>query len=302
MKKYGKSAAALLLVALVLVSIVPVSAADLRNAPIQVTSFNEFDYIEKIQSYSKEELVNSGVSAEDAERILEFDYKEALFERAQLPANKLEALGYTEDQIQALKDFAANPDGDYDLSVTSATLQGRLSLVSGGSTFRTVKYTWHWSSMPLMALKEYVGMRWQGVDSNGYTVDMTNPPNTSSSSSNRSGTVTYYDVNSGEQSGTYPLNLINGSVDKIVSANFPMSKSVGGSTLWAKSGYITCRVQTNGVPVNYVNFQATYGHQVISGSVSISVGGAFGISFTPTLRVDNFTCNAKIYATYVVAQ
>lgn len=160
MKKYGKSAAALLLVALVLVSIVPVSAADLRNAPIQVTSFNEFDYIEKIQSYSKEELVNSGVSAEDAERILEFDYKEALFERAQLPANKLEALGYTEDQIQALKDFAANPDGDYDLSVTSATLQGRLSLVSGGSTFRTVKYTWHWSSMPLMALKEYVGMRW----------------------------------------------------------------------------------------------------------------------------------------------
>ena len=77
MKKYGKSAAALLLVALVLVSIVPVSAADLRNAPIQVTSFNEFDYIEKIQSYSKEELVNSGVSAEDAERILEFDYKEA---------------------------------------------------------------------------------------------------------------------------------------------------------------------------------------------------------------------------------
>lgn len=231
-----------------------------------------------------------------------FDYKEALFERAQLPANKLEALGYTEDQIQALKDFAANPDGDYDLSVTSATLQGRLSLVSGGSTFRTVKYTWHWSSMPLMALKEYVGMRWQGVDSNGYTVDMTNPPNTSSSSSNRSGTVTYYDVNSGEQSGTYPLNLIYGSVDKIVSANFPMSKSVGGSTLWAKSGYITCRVQTNGVPVNYVNFQATYGHQVISGSVSISVGGAFGISFTPTLRVDNFTCNAKIYATYVVAQ
>lgn len=145
-------------------------------------------------------------------------------------------------------------------------------------------------------------MRWQGVDSNGYTVDMTNPPNTSSSSSNRSGTVTYYDVNSGEQSGTYPLNLIYGSVDKIVSANFPMSKSVGGSTLWAKSGYITCRVQTNGVPVNYVNFQATYGHQVISGSVSISVGGAFGISFTPTLRVDNFTCNAKIYATYVVAQ
>ena len=113
MKKYGKSAAALLLVALVLVSIVPVSAADLRNAPIQVTSFNEFDYIEKIQSYSKEELVNSGVSAEDAERILEFDYKEALFERAQLPANKLEALGYTEDQIQALKDFAANPDGDF---------------------------------------------------------------------------------------------------------------------------------------------------------------------------------------------
>ena len=220
MKKYGKSAAALLLVALVLVSIVPVSAADLRNAPIQVTSFNEFDYIEKIQSYSKEELVNSGVSAEDAERILEFDYKEALFERAQLPANKLEALGYTEDQIQALKDFAANPDGDYDLSVTSATLQGRLSLVSGGSTFRTVKYTWHWSSMPLMALKEYVGMRWQGVDSNGYTVDMTNPPNTSSSSSNRSGTVTYYDVNSGEQSGTYPLNLIYGSVDKIVSAKF----------------------------------------------------------------------------------
>ena len=81
-----------------------------------------------------------------------------------------------------------------------------------------------------------------------------------------------------------------------------MASSVGGSTLWAKSGYITCRVQTDGIAVNYANFQATYGHQVFNGTISISAGGTFGIAFTPASKIDNFVCNAKVYATYLVTQ
>ena len=81
-----------------------------------------------------------------------------------------------------------------------------------------------------------------------------------------------------------------------------MARSVGGSTLWAKPGYITCRVQTDGIAVNYANFQATYGHQVFNGTISISAGGTFGIAFTPASKIDNFVCNAKVYATYLVTQ
>lgn len=292
----------LFLVTFFLVGVMSVSAVDIGSRPIQELSFNEFEYIEELQSYSKEELMDEGMPAEEAEEILAFDYKEALYERAQLPAEKLAALGYTEEQIQILKDFAAQPDGDYDLAAASPTLNGRLMLLDGGSTFRTVRYAWSWSSMPFMSLTEYVGVRWQGVNSSGSTVDMTNSPNTSSATTNRVGSVTYYDVNSGEQSGTYSLSLTYDAVEKRLTTNFPMAKSVGGSTLWAKSGDITCRIQTDGVAVSYANFQATYGHQVSNGTISISTGGAFGIAFTPTSKINSYSCSAKVYASYIVTQ
>lgn len=302
MKKYGRKIMVLLLATLFLIGIVPVYAADMSSKLGQEMSFNEFEYIKEIQRYSKQELMDEGMSEEEAEEVLTFDYEEALYERAQLPEEKLAALGYTEEQIQILKDFAANPDGDYDLAAASATLQGHLSLLNGGSTYRIVKYTWNWSSMPFMSFTEYVGLRWQGVNSSGSTVDMTNSPNTGSATTNRVGSVTYYDVNSGEQSGTYSLSLTYGAVDKSLTTNFPMSKSVGGSTIWAKTGYITCNIKTDGAAVSYANFQATYGHQVSSGTISISLGGTFAISFTPTYKVDNFVCSAKVYASYIVQQ
>ncbi|MGM9670547.1 MAG: hypothetical protein ACI3XD_03125 [Oscillospiraceae bacterium] len=302
MKKRGRKLVVLFLATLFLVGVMPVSAVDMSTEPVQEMSFNEFEYIEEIQNRSKEELMDAGMSAEDAEEILAFDYEAALYERAQLSEEKLTALGYTEKQIQLLKDFAANPDGDYDLAAASATLQGRLTLLTGGSTFRIVKYAWSWSSMPLMSLNEYVGVCWQGVNSSGGIVDMTNSPNTGSATTNRVGAVTYYDVNSGAQSGTYSLSLTYDSINKRLTTNFPMARSVGGSTLWAKSGYITCKIQTDGVAVNYANFQATYGHQVSSGTISISAGGTFGIAFTPASKIDNFVCNAKVYATYLVTQ
>lgn len=302
MKKYGRKLVALFLATLFLVGVMPVSAVDMSAEPDQKMSLNEFEYIEEMQRYSKEELMDAGMSEAEAEEALAFDYKEALYERAQLPEEKLAALGYTEEQIQILKDFAANPDGDYDFAATAATLQGNISLISGSSTFRIVKYSWNWTSMPLINMEDHVGVRWQGVNNSGYTVDMSNDPNSGSATTNRVGKVTYYDVNGGAQSATESLSLTLDAINKSLTTDFPMSKNVGGSTIWAKSGYITCRVTTrDGVVVNYVNFQATYGHKTLNWSIGISYSGGFGIGFTPTSCISNYTWPSQIYASYVLA-
>lgn len=59
----------LFLVTFFLVGVMSVSAVDIGSRPIQELSFNEFEYIEELQNYSKEELMDEGMPAEEAEEI-----------------------------------------------------------------------------------------------------------------------------------------------------------------------------------------------------------------------------------------
>mgnify|MGYP000532071442 CR=1 FL=1 len=190
--------AMIIVVCFIVVSCVPVSADSIFEPAetTTITQVNEYEEITDLQKNTAEELQKMGYSASEAEEILEFSYRDALLERASLPESTLQARGYDEDQIAFMKEFANDPDGDYDFSVMSVTLKTRkFTLVAGANSSRTktVKYTWEWSAMPLMAYNDKVAVRWQAYNSQGLSVDST----VNTGAANRSCKVYYYSDSGG---------------------------------------------------------------------------------------------------------
>jgi hypothetical protein len=259
------------------------------------TVINEYEQITKLQKTPDAQLIALGYSQKDIAEIRNFSYRDALYERAQLSEEKLSNLGYSPKQISFMKEFINEPNGDYDFSIMAITLSQTISLVGGANstTYKTVRYSWSWSAMPLIAKTDAVAVRWRGVDPNGHIIDLVNY----SGSANRSAFVSYYYDNG---SGSYTTDTITvGSASDYNSlhASFPMSKTSYGDTLWAKSGSLTCKLQLDASnTINYIKFQASYGHKtsVLSFSLGYSYSGDVGVSITPVDKVENYYRTAKI--------
>ena len=256
-------------------------------------SLNEYEFIMEMQRHSEDQLMKSGLTADETKQLLEFNYKDALYERAKLPEDALSALGYTEHQISLLKKFEKHPENDIDFVATAATLSESFSRNDGSLTFRTMTFSWVWSNMPLITLNDYVGVIWQGIDSSGLTVDTT--------SGDRSSSINYYDMDSGNLAQTVNNSTINyNAIKNYLVFNFPMTKYYNGLTLWAKSGSLTITISSE-FNVHYAKIQGTYGHKILACNVTIDVsGGSWGISFTPTTKMNNYSIAIKAYILYFV--
>ena len=273
--------AMIVVVCFIVVGCVPVSADSNFEPAVttETTRINEYEEITALQKNTAVQLQEMGYSASEAEEILEFSYRDALLERASLPESTLQARGYDEDQIAFMKEFANDPDGDYDFSVMSVTLKTRkITLVAGAnsSKTKTVKYTWEWSAMPLMAFTDHVAMRWQAYNSQGLSIDST----VYSGSSNRYCKVYYYG-DSGGIAKTQDVSLTYKSEFDCLHAEFKMSQYYMGDTVWAKSGVLVCKIQLSSPnsAMHHLKVQATYCHKEFWGSISISYPGSFSVSF-----------------------
>jgi hypothetical protein len=292
-----KSISLILVLAMCLFLCVPAYAAEMEGRVQNVTSMSEIEYIEQLQSMTNEELAKAGISEDEAEEIYSFNYKDALYERAQLSESQLAGLGYSDKQIKILKEFAANPDGEYDFTALSATLYGTITLNGYSSSYRDVTYNWQWSSAPLWAYDDYVAVRWIGVDSSSHYIDLICDPG------DRSTTVNYYDFDSGYFA--YSVTDSTTTSDQLNNSfyiTFPSTDYYYGSTVWAKSGSINCILTAGGSEsINYIYFQGTYGYHFSSLSVTVSYSGTYSVSFVPTTRIQSMPTSARI-TTYVIYQ
>lgn len=272
--------AMIIVVCFIVVGCVPVSADSNFEPAVttETTRINEYEEITNLQKNTAVQLQEMGYSASEAEEILNFSYRDALLERASLPESTLQARGYDDEQIAFMKEFASDPDGDYDFSVMSVTLKTRkFTLVAGAnsSKTKTVKYTWEWSAMPLMAYTDGVAVRWQAYNSKGLSVDST----VYSGSANRYCRVYYYGdyglAKTVEVTPSYRSDF------NCLHAEFDMSKSYMGDTVWAKSGDFVCKITipSTGGTMQYIKIQATYGHQTFFEGLSITFAGVVGVSF-----------------------
>lgn len=146
-----------------------VNAADVEL----VSSYSEYDQILELQSQQEDELLEMGFTSTEIKELYAFDYEKALLERAQLPDAQLAAMGYSQNQIQLLQDFA-NGEASFDdvAPLASATCTGFLIRENGGENtsgkeYVTISYSWVWSSCPLVRLTDRAAMGYIGIDESG---------------------------------------------------------------------------------------------------------------------------------------
>lgn len=286
--------AMIVVVCFIVVGCVPVSADSNFEPTVttETTRINEYEEITDLQKNTAVQLQEMGYSASEAEEILNFSYRDALLERASLPESTLQARGYDDEQIAFMKEFASDPDGDYDFSVMSVTLKTRkFTLLAGAnsSKTKTVKYTWEWSAMPLMAYTDRVAVRWQAYNSQGLSVDS----NVNKGSANRYCKVYYYS-DSGGIAKTVDVTPTYKEEYNCLHVKFDMSQYYMGDTIWAKSGVLVFKmvIESSAGSMEYMKVQATYGHKTFLGGMSLTFNGILGVSFEGACT--NYYRNAQI--------
>ena len=149
MKK--QHALSFLLVVTIIFSLILTASAS-EPAVIQIDSFNEYDYIERIQESSPKELEEVGLSVQEAQVIIS-EFYNALSERAALSDDELHAYGYSDHQIDLLHSFAAGQTlSSSELRSLGATCNGEIVRTYCIGKSARFSYTFTWQSCPIMTL------------------------------------------------------------------------------------------------------------------------------------------------------
>lgn len=96
-----KKIASLFIALIMLLSLSVTAFANEREVVIGTVHTNEYDYILSLQNATTEELAEMGLTRAQANEVIS-EFEAALQERASLPDETLLAMGYTQDEINAL--------------------------------------------------------------------------------------------------------------------------------------------------------------------------------------------------------
>ncbi|WP_316557333.1 hypothetical protein [Methanimicrococcus hongohii] len=235
----------------------------------------EYDVVMKMKQTPVSLLEKAGYSAETIDTFTNFSFEEALLERAQLSENELFELGYNESQILLLQSYdGGSLEDNSQMNSLFAQVTGNLSGESYSKNRIEANFSWEWSHAPLLngrIITDVVACSFIATnDENIACAVMVD---------DASCTIEYYrgDSKIGED---YPsFSSLNGY--GIPEAKFPMSKSFGYTTGWAKKGTLTVAVKEV-VPSDKlysVYFAFGYGHTCLTLSPSIRTSGGGGLMF-----------------------
>lgn len=106
MRKTLKSVAA---IALCMSMTVPALAAEVEDSTVvselQTETLNELEYYLELKELSNQELNAMGYSGEDINALREFSIEEEYLKRSKLPYETLVAYGYNDEQIEVIKNY-----------------------------------------------------------------------------------------------------------------------------------------------------------------------------------------------------
>ncbi len=262
---------------------------DTATVQIERQEFNEYNYITGLKNSSPTELSNLGLTEQEADLIVA-EFEDALMTRALLPEDKLIAYGYSEEEIEILRSYAAGNDlSDSELQSITATCS--TAIVNMGVTANRAEfgYEWIWDQCPLVTLKDSAALCWNAYDENNaandverYSVDAE---------------IYYWNTDQnysfmmeGEEEEGLPFNAVN--------IQFPLEYNHVGSgaisyDCYAKSGkvYVTV-VLPSGVTreIHHLFVSGLYGHTTVGlvfPSAGISQTGDLSISFSGNLSTES---------------
>ncbi|MBC9785939.1 hypothetical protein H1S01_15750 [Heliobacterium chlorum] len=223
---------------------------------------NEYLTLKKLKSMNENELISQGLNKDKINQIKSLDYAEELRKRAKLDSQTLKNMGYTDSQINTLKNFKGTESEIIALSAT-CTLKAALNNFSYNSTtdktnFR-VYFEWAWSSVPIITGTDIVALTWSPE------MYMTIPDTQTSHK------VTYVHPIGTSYSKNVTVNPENAGT--AASSKFSMTEGA----YWAKNGSGYMRVTKQG-KLSEAAMLISYGHSQVTLTPSVSFSG-LSISF-----------------------
>ena len=215
----------------------------------------------------------------------------AYLERAALPEETLESMGYSPEQIAILKAYDGGPLEEHpELLAASSNLTITANKSTMGRTSASATFTWSWDIFPVIYLTDGVAFQWRGTATTGSPLDI-NIDETPSLSYVK---VDYYKAGLNTYHDTETQDLHHVDAKTHGQADIPMSMIIdnAGTTVYAKSGiariYVDIVDDTTGL-LQEVTFSFAYAHTSVSLGASVSVSFDFasgpssvGISIAPT--------------------
>lgn len=281
-----------LVVVLMFGMIVPVSASAYENCSIQMQQLqvNEFDLYNAIKKLPEAVLLENGYSEDVIEEIKSVDYKELVYQRARLSDNELRVMGYTESEVEMLRNYNGT---EAETGLIAGTLTGKINCLSASASEYKIEYAWEWDHSPLVMATDAMGMRWIAIASDGLPVDV---------SAYNSVAEIYLSPSPSPMSKKYyptDSNFANETDFNALTCTFAIQ--IGSFSVL--SGKMTTTIKKDASVtrnIQYLKVCGVYGHTVANigaPSVSFTSGStSIGISFTGGLNTDNIGIKKyKIY-------
>lgn len=217
-------------------------------------------------------------------------------------------MGYTSYQIGLIKSYNGEKiTRKSKMMAASATVNGYMSYISTPSVYSIrYRYSWSWTGVPVFGNKDMMSTAWIGLDSAGYTLNV--------SPSNISCSVSYYSTTSGAYKYDSSVSTVTATGFNGKNASFYVREpyddpSDGTSYVYTKNGRMTLTLTSDGTTqLAAIKVGGAYGHAQWTIGVSISAScntssGSVGISFSPTPAVTTLAVKTyKITATGIMTQ
>lgn len=253
---------------------------------------SEYEIYNNFANQSDEQLKKSGCSAEQIQQLKENSFESALLERASLPVEKLESMGYSSEEIALLKAYDGHKIVANDpLLVTIANCTG--GCYAENMTTTTVDYTmnWTWDRMPLVLFDDYIAIAFQGYDSADREIRLKVLSNKL--------TVSYYTTEGSTYRGNREYSVTSASSspenhrieNEGIKYTFLSGTNMGAYDVWAKRGRVDLslsRYSASTAPINSVYLNYTYLHTTaeVLGGIAIDIEGNGSMAFSPAWAVD----------------
>lgn len=229
----------------------------------------EYDYYVAQRASASDPLVASTCSEQDA-AILSNDIENELLRRSQLPDDELHAMGYTDEQIQLLREYNGERLEDYpQIRAATATVTASFSVLNANKITIKLRVNWQWTTLPLAkssAIKDLLAIGWKGTDSEGHELNVAYTPGQSFSQ------VFYYESNTSTTGLVRKYDITCSDAYSNISSKFPMayySSMTNNSNWYARKGSFVITVERTGsVYIKEVAFAFAYAHSKLGINLS----------------------------------
>lgn len=263
----------------------------------QTSTFSEYDTYIKLKEATDEELLQTGYSVSEIGDIRNGRFEEALSERAALPEETLESMGYSENDIALLKGYDGHELSENDpvlMALATCTNSYYPSNVSSESMSYTI--TWTWDRAPLILGDDYFIMSWEGYNTTSNPVRCRVLSN--------SMTVGYHRLEGNSFYRNEILTVTNSSSSpenhRIENSGLKYTYKLGknvGSDVWAKTVRVNVtigRYDDQADPLNCIYLEQAYLHTDVETGIDFSISIADALSGSMSAAL-NFVTDRVFY-------